>query len=74
MLWMTDRSNSDGHSLIAALAPIGGGAGGPCYPYIGFMQYMENGSSSQYNGLQVTLTQKAWKGVNVLAGYTWRMS
>jgi hypothetical protein len=52
-------------------APIGGGAGGPCYPYIGFMQYMENGSSSQYNGLQVTLTQKAWKGVNVLAGYTW---
>lgn len=52
-------------------APIGGGAGGPCYPYIGFMQYMENGSSSEYHGLQVTLTQKAWKGLDVLAGYTW---
>ena len=52
-------------------APIGGGAGGPCYPYIGFMQYMENASSSEYNGLQATLTQKAWKGLNILAGYTW---
>jgi hypothetical protein len=52
-------------------APIGGGVGGPCYPYIGFMQYMENASSSEYNGLQVTLTQKAWKGLNILAGYTW---
>jgi len=52
-------------------APVGGGAGGPCYPYIGFMEYMENASSSEYNGLQATLTQKAWNGLNVLAGYTW---
>lgn len=52
-------------------APIGAGAGGPCYPYIGFTQYQENASSSQYHGLQVTLTQKAWKGFNILAGYTW---
>ena len=49
----------------------GNGGSGPCYPYIGFTQYQENGSSSQYHGLQVTLTQKAWKGLNVLAGYTW---
>ena len=51
--------------------PVGNGGPGLCYPYIGFTQYQQNASSSQYNGLQVTLTQKAWKGLNLLAGYTW---
>lgn len=51
--------------------PIGNGGPGLCYPYIGFTQYQQNASSSQYNGLQATLTQKAWKGLNILAGYTW---
>ena len=51
--------------------PVGNGGPGLCYPYIGFTQFQQNASSSQYNGLQATLTQKAWKGLNILAGYTW---
>ncbi len=32
---------------------------------------MENLGNSFYNGLQVTLTQRAFNGLNFLAGYTW---
>ncbi len=51
--------------------PIGAGVGGACYPYIGFTNYQENKANSIYNGLQATLTTRAYKGLNILAGYTW---
>jgi hypothetical protein len=35
------------------------------------MDYIENKANSFYNGLQATLTTRAYKGLNVLAGYTW---
>lgn len=41
-----------------------------CFPYIGFLTYLDNGSSSIYNGLQVTLTKRYSKGLYLLAGYT----
>jgi hypothetical protein len=44
---------------------------GPCLPWVGFANYVENMGHSTYNGLQITLTQKAYKGLNFLAGYTW---
>src|SRR5262249_4724751 len=51
---------------------LGGlGTGGPCYPYIGFLNFLGNQSSSIYHGLQVTLTKKYSKGLYLLAGYTW---
>ena len=44
---------------------------GPCLPWVGYANQMENLGSSFYNGLQVTVTQKAFHGMNFLAGYTW---
>ena len=44
---------------------------GPCIDWAGYATQMENLGSSFYNGLQVTLTQRAFKGLNFLAGYTW---
>ncbi len=49
----------------------GGGRGGPCYPWIFYAVMIENLGASNYNGLQVTLTQKAWKGLDFLMGYTY---
>ena len=51
--------------------PVGGGAGGPCYPYVGFMDYIENKANSFYHALQSTLTTRNYHGLNILAGYTW---
>jgi hypothetical protein len=50
---------------------LGGlGRGGPCFPYLGFFNFLGNQSSSIYHGLQVTLTKKYSKGLYLLAGYT----
>src|SRR5438445_7756255 len=40
------------------------------FPYLEFVNFLDNGYTSIYHGLQVTLTQRAWKGLNFLAGYT----
>ncbi|MGO9675940.1 MAG: hypothetical protein ACLPW4_01680 [Candidatus Sulfotelmatobacter sp.] len=34
------------------------GTGGPCFPYMGFFNYLSNQSNSNYNSLQVTLTKR----------------
>jgi hypothetical protein len=52
----------------------GSGAGGPCFPFLGFVNFLQNGYHSNYNGLQITATQKVWHGLNFLAGYTWSHS
>jgi len=54
--------------------PVGGGAGGPCFPFLGFVNFLQNGYHSTYNSLQVTATQRAWHGLNFLAGYTYAHS
>ena len=51
---------------------LGGlGTGGPCFPYLGFVNTLGNQSSSIYHGLQVTLTKRYSKGLYLLAGYTY---
>ena len=53
---------------------VGGGGlgtGGPCFPFIGFLQQLSNRSSSNYNSLQATLTKRLSHGLYLLAGYTW---
>lgn len=47
------------------------GIGGPCFPYIGFLDYLSNRSDASYNSLQVTLTKRYSRGLYLLAGYTW---
>jgi Carboxypeptidase regulatory-like domain/TonB dependent receptor len=46
-------------------------SGGGCFQWAGYANYLENMGKSFYNGMQITLTQKTFKGLNFLAGYTW---
>jgi hypothetical protein len=41
------------------------------FPFLEFINMLENGYTSSYNGLQITATQHLWHGLNFLAGYTW---
>ncbi len=52
-------------------APIGAGAGGPCFDYLSFVYQMSNIYRSNYNGLQTTLTARNYHGLSMIAGYTW---
>jgi outer membrane receptor protein involved in Fe transport len=47
------------------------GLGGPCFPFLEFVNFLDNGYTSIYHGLQATLTQRAWKGLNFVMGYTY---
>lgn len=47
------------------------GLGGPCFPYIGFMQLLTNKANSIYHSLQVTFTKRYSNGLYLLAGYTY---
>jgi hypothetical protein len=49
----------------------GSGLGGPCFPYIGFLNYLGNKSTSSYQSLQVTFTKRYSRGLYLLAGYTY---
>jgi carboxypeptidase family protein/TonB-dependent receptor-like protein len=49
----------------------GQGLGGPCLPWIGFLQFLGNRSNSNYNSLQVTLTKRYSHGLYLLVGYTY---
>src|SRR5207302_3887526 len=41
------------------------------FPFLGFINYLSSTGRSDYNGLQVTLDQKASHGLSILAGYTY---
>lgn len=47
------------------------GLGGPCFPYIGFLDLLGNQGNSIYNSLQVTVTKRYAHGLYLLAGYTY---
>src|SRR6266436_1921762 len=71
-------ANDDGSEQLGrpftANCPVaqgGLGLGGPCFPFLEFVNFLDNGYTSIYHGLQVTLTQRSWKGLNFVAGYTW---
>lgn len=70
---LDDGSEQLGRPLTSSCpAPIGLGIGGaPCYPYISFLNYLGNKSTSSYQSLQATLTHRYSKGLYLLAGYTW---
>jgi hypothetical protein len=53
-------------------APIGLGIGSnPCFPYLGYIDFFSNINESNYNGLQVSLTQRTSHGLSFTAGYTY---
>ena len=41
------------------------------FPFLEFINFLENGYGANYNGLQATLTQRSWHGLNYVLGYTW---
>ena len=49
----------------------GTGRGGTCFPYLSFVNFLGNQSSSTYHSLQATFTKRYAQGLYVLAGYTY---
>jgi hypothetical protein len=43
----------------------------PCFPYLGYIDFFSNINKSNYNGLQVSLTQRTSHGLSFTAGYTY---
>lgn len=41
------------------------------FPYLSYIYYLANAARSNYNGLQVVLTQRSQHGLSYTAGYTW---
>jgi hypothetical protein len=71
---LDDGTETVGRPLVTncPVSALGGlGNGGPCFPYIGFLDQLGNRSSSSFNSLQVTLTKRFSHGLYFLAGYTW---
>ena len=51
---------------------VGLGTGSkPCFPYLGYIDFFSNINKSNYNGLQVSLTQRTSHGLSFTAGYTY---
>jgi len=44
------------------------------FPFLGVINFLENNYASKYNGLQVSVNQRAWKGHTFVLGYTWSHS
>ena len=44
------------------------------FPYFSNINYISNQDFSNYQGMQVTLTQRPWHGVSYIMGYTWSHS
>ncbi len=70
---LDDGSETIGRPLVTncPVSQGGLGTGGPCFPYIGFLNYLSNRSNSSYNSLQVTFTKRYSHGLYLLAGYTY---
>jgi hypothetical protein len=41
------------------------------FPYLGIINWLSNNNYANYNGLQVSLTQRVWHGLSYVAGYTY---
>lgn len=41
------------------------------FPFLGYINFLENGYGSNYNGLQTTFTQRASHGLSFVMGHTW---
>jgi carboxypeptidase family protein/TonB-dependent receptor-like protein len=67
----------DINQVVPALDDEGEQVGRPFnakFPFLGFINFLENGYRSNYHGLQTTLTQRSWHGLNYVMGYTWAHS
>jgi hypothetical protein len=44
------------------------------FPFLRFINFLENNYTSTYHGLQVSATQRSWHGFSYVLGYTWSHS
>jgi hypothetical protein len=44
---------------------------GTRFPFLRYINFLENGYTSIYHGLQVSMTQRSWHGFSYVLGYTW---
>ena len=44
------------------------------FPFLRYINFLENNYTSTYHGLQVSATQRAWHGFSYVLGYTWSHS
>ncbi len=44
------------------------------FPYLGIINWLSNNNRANYNGLQVSLTQRTWHGFSYVLGYTYSHS
>ena len=44
------------------------------FPYLGIINWLSNDNRANYNGLQVSLTQRVWHGFSYVLGYTYSHS
>jgi hypothetical protein len=44
---------------------------GTRFPFLRYINFLENGYTSIYHGLQVSATQRSWHGFSYVLGYTW---
>jgi hypothetical protein len=63
-----DGGEQSGRPMTASCNGIGNA---PCFPYISFLNFLGNKSSSNFQSLQTTLTHRYSRGLYLLAGYTW---
>src|SRR3984893_4802682 len=70
---LDDGSEQLGRPLVqnCPASQGGSGLGGSCFPYLSFVNYLGNKSTSTYNSLQVTFTKRYSSGFYLLAGYTY---
>jgi carboxypeptidase family protein len=62
-------------SSCPATNGVGNGTGsGKCFPYLNYIEFFSNHDKSNYNGLQVVLTQRTSHGLSFTAGYTYAHS
>jgi hypothetical protein len=68
----TFSSSCSAATVSGTTTSIGNGTGSAkCFPYLGFVENFSNQDKSNYNGLQVTLTQRTSHGLSFTAGYTY---
>jgi len=67
----TDEFNAEGVRIACNHCEQAGRPFNTQFPFLRFINFLENGYTSTYHGLQVSMTQRTWHGFSYVLGYTW---
>ena len=68
---LTKKQFKDGPIACGNCEAIADRPYGSQYPYLAYIDYLTNVYTSNYNGLQATLTGRGYHGLSFLIGYTY---